>query len=130
MYPTCGVHELVPPSRSRRFCSGIALVHPTRNAYLAEPHDRARRRRAALGPRLARRLDDHHPRLTDPRRQARPRSDAPAGDRGPRASQRNTVTTLAEPTFVSSLEGQAIAALYGHVFSTTAEIGAATGIEF
>jgi gamma-glutamyltranspeptidase/glutathione hydrolase len=48
----------------------------------------------------------------------------------PRASQRNTTTTQAEPAFSSSPEGQALAALFGHAFSTTAEIGAATGIEF
>jgi gamma-glutamyltranspeptidase/glutathione hydrolase len=47
----------------------------------------------------------------------------------PRASQRNTATVSAEPAFVASAEGQALAAL-GHRFSTTAEIGAATGIEF
>jgi gamma-glutamyltranspeptidase/glutathione hydrolase len=48
----------------------------------------------------------------------------------PRASQRNTAATAAEPSFVSSPVGQALAAQYGHVFSTTPEIGAATGIEF
>jgi gamma-glutamyltranspeptidase/glutathione hydrolase len=48
----------------------------------------------------------------------------------PRATQRNTVTTLAEPAFVNSPEGQALAAQYGHRFTTTSEIGAATGIEF
>ena len=47
----------------------------------------------------------------------------------PRASQRNTATTQAEPAFVGSPEGQALAAQYGHQFSTTSEIGAATGIE-
>jgi gamma-glutamyltranspeptidase / glutathione hydrolase len=47
----------------------------------------------------------------------------------PRASQRNTATTAAEPAFLGSPEGQALAAQYGHRFSTTAEIGAATGIE-
>jgi gamma-glutamyltranspeptidase/glutathione hydrolase len=47
----------------------------------------------------------------------------------PRASQRNTTTTLAEPAFVASPEGQALAAQYGHQFSPTSEIGAATGIE-
>jgi gamma-glutamyltranspeptidase / glutathione hydrolase len=47
----------------------------------------------------------------------------------PRASQRNTATTLAEPAFLASPEGQALAAQYGHQFSTTSEIGAATGIE-
>jgi len=48
----------------------------------------------------------------------------------PRASQRNTTTTLAELAFAGSPEGQALAAQYGHRFSTTSEIGAATGIEF
>ena len=48
----------------------------------------------------------------------------------PRATQRNTATTLAEPAFASSPEGQALAAQYGHRFSLTSEIGAATGIEF
>jgi gamma-glutamyltranspeptidase / glutathione hydrolase len=47
----------------------------------------------------------------------------------PRASQRNTATTVAEPAFIGSPEGQALAAQYGHRFSETAEIGAATGIE-
>jgi gamma-glutamyltranspeptidase/glutathione hydrolase len=47
----------------------------------------------------------------------------------PRASQRNTTTTVAEPAFIGSPEGQALAAQYGHQFSTTSEIGAATGIE-
>jgi gamma-glutamyltranspeptidase / glutathione hydrolase len=47
----------------------------------------------------------------------------------PRASQRNTTTTLAEPAFLGSPEGQSLAAEYGHRFSTTSEIGAATGIE-
>jgi gamma-glutamyltranspeptidase/glutathione hydrolase len=48
----------------------------------------------------------------------------------PRATQRNTAATLAEPEFLSSPEAQALAAVYGHVFSATGEIGAATGIEF
>jgi gamma-glutamyltranspeptidase/glutathione hydrolase len=48
----------------------------------------------------------------------------------PRASQRNTADTFAEPAFVTSPEGQALAAQFGHTFSSTAEIGAATGIEF
>jgi gamma-glutamyltranspeptidase / glutathione hydrolase len=47
----------------------------------------------------------------------------------PRASQRNTATTVAEPAFIGSPEGQALAAQYGHRFSEAAEIGAATGIE-
>jgi gamma-glutamyltranspeptidase/glutathione hydrolase len=48
----------------------------------------------------------------------------------PRASQRNTAATVAEPAFASSPEGQTLASQYGHVFSTTSEIGAVTGIEF
>ena len=48
----------------------------------------------------------------------------------PRASQRNTVLTAAEPAFINSPEGQALVTRFGHGFSTTAEIGAATGIEF
>ena len=48
----------------------------------------------------------------------------------PRASQRNTPLTAAEPTFISSPEGQALVTRFGHGFSTTPEIGAATGIEF
>ena len=47
----------------------------------------------------------------------------------PRASQRNTATTQAEPSFLASPEAAALAAR-GHRFSSTAEIGAATGIEF
>ena len=47
----------------------------------------------------------------------------------PRASQRNTAMTQAEPLFRSSPAAAALQAR-GHVFATTAEIGAATGIEF
>jgi gamma-glutamyltranspeptidase/glutathione hydrolase len=49
----------------------------------------------------------------------------------PRATQRNTAMTTAEPAFASSPEGQALLA-YGHSFNTTStpEIGAVTGIEF
>jgi gamma-glutamyltranspeptidase/glutathione hydrolase len=47
----------------------------------------------------------------------------------PRASQRNTATTSAEPAFrTGPYEAPLIAR--GHAFSTTAEIGAATAIEF
>jgi gamma-glutamyltranspeptidase/glutathione hydrolase len=46
----------------------------------------------------------------------------------PRASQRNTLATAAEPAFRASSE--AALAARGHSFTTTAEIGAATGIEF
>jgi gamma-glutamyltranspeptidase / glutathione hydrolase len=49
----------------------------------------------------------------------------------PRAAERNTATTTAEPAFISSPEGRALAAApYRHVFSSTPEIGAVTGIEF
>jgi gamma-glutamyltranspeptidase/glutathione hydrolase len=48
----------------------------------------------------------------------------------PRASQRNTTTTVAEPAFASSTLGQQLASQYGQPFSTTPEIGAVTGIEF
>ncbi|MFF5173232.1 gamma-glutamyltransferase [Micromonospora sp. NPDC000089] len=45
----------------------------------------------------------------------------------PRASQRNGATTQAEPAFVAEYAGGLPP---GHTFSATAEIGAATGIEF
>jgi gamma-glutamyltranspeptidase / glutathione hydrolase len=48
----------------------------------------------------------------------------------PRASQRNTASTIAEPAFVASPEGRTLADVYGHTFGTQAEIGAATGLEF
>ena len=47
----------------------------------------------------------------------------------PRASQRNTATTSAEPAFLSSPLRTALEAR-GHGFSNGGEIGAATGIEF
>jgi gamma-glutamyltranspeptidase/glutathione hydrolase len=46
----------------------------------------------------------------------------------PRASQRNTPNVAAEPAFRTAYE--AMLAPYGHTFSTTSEIGAATAIEF
>ncbi|MFD7640507.1 gamma-glutamyltransferase [Kitasatospora sp. NPDC059795] len=46
----------------------------------------------------------------------------------PRASQRNTAATQAEPAFLASPEAAQLQAM-GHVFSSTPEIGAATGIE-
>ncbi|MGW4380237.1 gamma-glutamyltransferase [Kitasatospora sp. NPDC004531] len=46
----------------------------------------------------------------------------------PRASQRNTAATQAEPAFLASPEAAKLQAM-GHVFSSTPEIGAATGIE-
>jgi gamma-glutamyltranspeptidase / glutathione hydrolase len=50
----------------------------------------------------------------------------------PRASQRNSATTEAEPAFQSSPEGQALASQYGESYVLPAgnELGAATGIEF
>jgi gamma-glutamyltranspeptidase/glutathione hydrolase len=47
----------------------------------------------------------------------------------PRASQRNSATVTAEPAFIASPSGAGLAAL-GHTYTSTAEIGAATGIEF
>jgi len=47
----------------------------------------------------------------------------------PRLSQRNTQTTQVEPAFLTTPEASALQAR-GHAFSTTPEIGAATGIEF
>jgi gamma-glutamyltranspeptidase/glutathione hydrolase len=49
----------------------------------------------------------------------------------PRASQRNGTSTTAEPAFISSPEAQELRTKYGHApFTSTSEIGAATGIEF
>jgi gamma-glutamyltranspeptidase / glutathione hydrolase len=47
----------------------------------------------------------------------------------PRASQRNTERTVAEPAFMSSPEAVALGGR-GHMFTSTPEIGAVTGIEF
>ena len=47
----------------------------------------------------------------------------------PRASQRNSPATQAEPAFASSPEAAALTSTYGHTFSSTPEIGAATAIE-
>jgi gamma-glutamyltranspeptidase / glutathione hydrolase len=54
----------------------------------------------------------------------------------PRAAQRNGATTQAEPAFIASPAGQALATDFGHTFvtpvltpPTNGEIGAATGIE-
>jgi gamma-glutamyltranspeptidase/glutathione hydrolase len=50
----------------------------------------------------------------------------------PRAAQRNTAATTAEPAFIGSPEGQALADPndYGHTFTSMAEIGAVTALEF
>jgi gamma-glutamyltranspeptidase / glutathione hydrolase len=47
----------------------------------------------------------------------------------PRASQRNTPSVQAEPAFLESQEAKELMVL-GHAFTTTPEIGAATGVEF
>ncbi|MGH9279181.1 MAG: gamma-glutamyltransferase family protein, partial [Acidimicrobiales bacterium] len=47
----------------------------------------------------------------------------------PRASQRNTAATAAEPAFLATPVADALRRR-GHVFTTTPEIGAADGIEF
>jgi gamma-glutamyltranspeptidase/glutathione hydrolase len=62
-------------------------------------------------------------------------STLPEAVAAPRASQRNTPTTVAEPAFIGSPEAAALGAR-GHAFSVAPtasgapEIGAATGIEF
>jgi gamma-glutamyltranspeptidase / glutathione hydrolase len=48
----------------------------------------------------------------------------------PRATQRNMPSTTAEPEFISSPEGQALAARYGHTFTPMTEIGAVTALKF
>ena len=51
----------------------------------------------------------------------------------PRASQRNDTETEAEPAFIASAEGQALASTRGHALvvpESSPEIGAATAIEF
>jgi gamma-glutamyltranspeptidase/glutathione hydrolase len=47
----------------------------------------------------------------------------------PRANQRNTAAVQAEPAFLALPEAAELAAL-GHSFTSTPEIGAATGVEF
>jgi gamma-glutamyltranspeptidase / glutathione hydrolase len=53
----------------------------------------------------------------------------PAAIAAPRASQRNTALTDAEPGFVA-LYGQELQARFGQRFNPTDQIGAATGVEF
>ncbi|HVF14517.1 MAG TPA: gamma-glutamyltransferase [Acidimicrobiales bacterium] len=55
-------------------------------------------------------------------------STLPAAIAAPRASQRNTAATSAEPAFIASPEASALLAR-GHTFTVTPEIGAATGLE-
>jgi gamma-glutamyltranspeptidase / glutathione hydrolase len=56
-------------------------------------------------------------------------SSLPLALANPRASQRNTVATAAEPAFLASNEAAALR-LRGHTFTSTPEIGAATALEF
>jgi gamma-glutamyltranspeptidase / glutathione hydrolase len=53
----------------------------------------------------------------------------PVAIANPRAVQRNTTTTTAEPGFTDSIEGEALKSK-GHTFALTPEIGAVTAIEF
>ena len=48
----------------------------------------------------------------------------------PRASQRNSQTTQAEPAFLSAPEAALLVSEHGQSFTSTPEIGAATGIAF
>jgi gamma-glutamyltranspeptidase/glutathione hydrolase len=59
-------------------------------------------------------------------------STLPEAIAAPRASQRNSETTEAEPAFIASPEGQALQSRYGHAFEAVeapGELGAVTGIE-
>jgi gamma-glutamyltranspeptidase / glutathione hydrolase len=47
----------------------------------------------------------------------------------PRASQRNAVTTEAEPAFIASPEGAALDTGYGHDYRLGTELGAVTALE-
>jgi gamma-glutamyltranspeptidase / glutathione hydrolase len=59
-------------------------------------------------------------------------SSLPEAIANPRAVQRNTAAATAEPAFIASPEGLALAdrGRYRHTFSTMSEIGAVTGLEF
>jgi gamma-glutamyltranspeptidase/glutathione hydrolase len=57
-------------------------------------------------------------------------ADLPTAIARPRATQRNTAVTSAEPAFISSPEAAALSSLYGHVFGNPQEIGAVTGLDF
>jgi gamma-glutamyltranspeptidase/glutathione hydrolase len=47
----------------------------------------------------------------------------------PRASQRNAVTTEAEPAFIASPEGDALHSQFGHEYKLGTELGAVTALE-
>jgi gamma-glutamyltranspeptidase / glutathione hydrolase len=61
-------------------------------------------------------------------------ADLPTAIARPRASQRNTATTIAEPAFLASPEAEQLKSTYGHDLTSgtppVTEIGASTGIEF
>jgi gamma-glutamyltranspeptidase/glutathione hydrolase len=58
-------------------------------------------------------------------------SSLPQAIAAPRVSQRNAVSSGAEPAFIASPEAQELIARHGHKpFTDAGEIGAATGIEF
>jgi len=57
-------------------------------------------------------------------------STLPQAIAAPRASQRNTTATSAEPAFITSDVRKELASKYGQVFTETPEIGAVTGLEF
>lgn len=56
--------------------------------------------------------------------------DLPAALAAPRLFQPNAVSTSAEPAIATGPLGALLRAQYGHTLTSTAEIGAATGIEF
>ena len=57
-------------------------------------------------------------------------SSLPAAVAAPRVSERNTAKADAEPGFIASPEGQALASTYGHVFNPVDEIGTVAGVEW
>jgi gamma-glutamyltranspeptidase / glutathione hydrolase len=57
-------------------------------------------------------------------------SPLPAAVAAPRVSDRNTAKADAEPGFIASPEGQALASTYGHVFNPVDEIGTVAGVEW
>jgi gamma-glutamyltranspeptidase / glutathione hydrolase len=57
-------------------------------------------------------------------------SPLPAAIAAPRVSERNTAKADAEPGFIASPEGQALASTYGHVLNPVEEIGTVAGVEW
>ena len=98
-------------------------------AQLDEPDDRPQGRQAVPRARLTRRRDDHHDRPADARQPARLRDDAAATRSRRRAPASGTRARRKRSRRSSTRWGTALSAR-GHTFSSTPEIGAATGIEF